>query len=107
MTLATQVDPLIIRKVKVDRSRTPQEALDATGRWVQYIDHEVADAMPKGDGEEAEVIFFKPDLSERNGVISDYDLEKEYELRGLKPADPYSVAAVNEADHAFADKMPL
>ena len=35
-----------------------------------------------------------------------WDLEKEYALRGLIPADPYSLAAVNEADPAFADKYP-
>jgi hypothetical protein len=33
-------------------------------------------------------------------------LDKEYERRGLKPADPYTLAAVNEADPAFADKHP-
>ena len=51
-------------------------------------------------------MFLKPDLSNRNGYISDDDLEKEFELRGLKPADPISVAAVNEADPAFADEKP-
>jgi hypothetical protein len=102
---ALAVSNLIIRKVPVNRKRFPQEALDATGR-VQYTNQEVVDAMPKGEGDEAEVVFFKPDLSERNGLISDDDLEKEFELRGLKPADPISVAAVNEADPAFADEKP-
>jgi hypothetical protein len=64
------------------------------------------DAMPKGEGNEVEVVFFKPDLSNRNGFISDDDLEKEFDLRGLMPADPISVAAVNEADPAFADEKP-
>lgn len=96
---------LIVRKAKVNRSRSPQEALDATGR-AQYTDRKVVDAMPKGEGDEVEVVFFKPDLSNRNGYISDDDLEKEFELRGLKPADPVSVAAVNEADPAFADEKP-
>ncbi|MBX4210510.1 hypothetical protein KW783_00870 [Candidatus Parcubacteria bacterium] len=72
----------------------------------QFTDRKVVDAMPRGDGAEVEVIFFKPDLSDRNGFISDDDLEKEFELRGLKPSDPYSVAAVNEADAAFADEKP-
>ena len=95
----------IVRKVPVDRSRSPQEALVATNR-AQYTNREVVDAMPKGEGDEAEVTFFKPDLSERNGDISDDDLEKEFELRGLKPADPIAIAAVNEADSAFADEKP-
>lgn len=99
------VSNLTVRKVKVNRSRSRQEALEATGR-VQYTDREVVDSMPKGEGDEVEVVFFKPDLSNRNGYISDDDLEKEFELRGLKPADPVSVAAVNEADPAFADEKP-
>jgi len=102
---AEALSNLIVRKVKVNRTRTPQEALDATGRK-QYADRNVVDSIPKGDGEEVDVVFFKPDLSERNGYISDDDLEKEFELRGLKPADPFSVAAVNEADLAFADERP-
>lgn len=96
---------MIIRKVTVNRTRPPQETLNATGRK-QYIDHIVVDAMPRGEGEEVEVVFFKLDLSKRNGFISDNDLEKEYELRGLKPADAYSLAAFNEADPAFADTHP-
>jgi len=102
---AEAVSNLIVRKATVNRSRFPQEALEATGR-AQYTDRKVVDAMPKGEGNEVEVVFFTPDLSERNGFISDDDLEKEFDLRGLKPADPVSVAAVNEADPAFADEKP-
>lgn len=99
------IEGTVVRTVKVNRSRTPQEAIDATGR-VQYTDRKVVDEMPKGEGEEVEVVFFKPDLSNLNGLITDDDLEKEFELRGLKPADPVSVAAVNEFDPTFDDKMP-
>lgn len=102
---AEVVSSLIVRTVKVNRGRSQQEAIEATGR-AQYTDRKVVDAMPKGEGDEVEVVFFKPDLSNRNGFISDDDLEKEFELRGLKPADPISVAAVNEADPAFADEKP-
>lgn len=94
------VSNLITRLIKVNRSRSPQEALDATNR-AQYTDRTVVDAMPKGEGDEVEVLFFK-----LNRFVSDDDLEKEYELRGLKPADPYSLAAVNEADPSFADEKP-
>lgn len=94
-----------VRKAKVNRGRSQQEAIEATGR-AQYTDRKVVNAMPKGGGDEVEVVFFKPDLSNRNGRISDDDLEKEFELRGLKPADPISVAAVNEANPAFADENP-
>lgn len=94
------ISNLIVRKARVNRSRTPQEALDATGR-TQYTDREVVNEMPKGEGDEVEVVFFK-----LGRFVSDDDLEKEYELRGLKSADPISVAAVNEADPAFADQRP-
>ena len=102
---AEAVSNLIVRTVKVNRSRSQQGAIEATGR-AQYTDRTVVDSMPKGEGDKVEVVFFKPDLSQRNGFISDDDLEKEFELRGLKPADPISVAAVNEADPAFADEKP-
>jgi hypothetical protein len=89
--------------VVVNRDRSPQEALAATG-FAQYTDREVVKNMPKAPADMAEIVFFKPDLSGRNGYISDDDLEHEYELRGLTPADPISVAAVNEADPDFADR---
>ena len=97
---------MIVRSVKVDRTRTPKKVLDATGR-TQYVSDDVVKAMPKGEGEEVEVIFFKPAKEfYKNGVISDADLEKAYALVGLVPADVYSQAAVNEADPAFADEHP-
>lgn len=102
---AQAVSNLIVRTAKVNRGRSQQEAINATGR-AQYTDRKVVDSMPRGEGDEVEIVFFKPDLSERNGFISDDDLEREFELRGLKPADPISVAAVNEADPAFADQIP-
>lgn len=95
----------VVRTVKVDRTRTLQEAIAATARK-QCVDDSVASAMPRGEGEEVEVVFFHLDLSERGGYISGDDLNKEYELRGLKPVDPYTLAAVNEADPAFADTHP-
>jgi hypothetical protein len=91
---------MIVRKVTVDRNRTPEEVLKATGRK-QYVTDSVVSAMPKGEGDEVEVYFFK-----LGRFVSDADLDKEYELRGLKPADTYSQAAVNEADPAFGDEHP-
>lgn len=99
------VSNLIVRRVKVNRTRTPQAALDATGRK-QYTDQAVVDAMPRGEGDEAEVVFFKPDAScYKNGLISMAEVDRQYELRGLVP-DPYATEAVNEADSAFADLHP-
>ena len=94
------VSNIIVRRVPVNILRTPQQALDATGHK-QYTNNDVVAAMPKGAGGEVEVHFFKLDR-----YISENDLEDEYASHGLKPADPYSLAAVNEADPAFADEHP-
>ena len=98
------VSNLLTRSGKVNRTQTGQQVLDAIGRK-QYTDRKVVDSMPKVEGEEVEVKFFKLDLSNRGGVISDDDLAKEFQLRSITP-DPYAVAAVNEADPAFADEHP-
>lgn len=94
------ISGIIVRRVAVNRVRTPQEAIGATGRN-QYVTDSVVGTMPRGDGEEAEVHFFN-----LGRYVNDLELDKEYELRGLKPADPYSLAAVNEDDSAFADEHP-
>ncbi len=99
-TRTEAVSNLIVRCAKVNRTRKPQEVLDATGRKL-YTNEDVVNSMPKGEGEEVEVVFFN-----LGRYVSDADLDKEYELRGLIAADPYSLAAVNEADPAFADKKP-
>lgn len=90
----------ITRRISVKRNRTPQDMLDATGRN-QHTDKGVVKSMPRGTGDETEVIFFKV-----GRYINDADLDKEYDLRGLKPADPFSLGAVNEADQAFAEEHP-
>ena len=97
---ADAISSVIVRRVPVNILRAAQQALDATGRK-QYTDSDVVAAMPKGAGGEVEVHFFKLDR-----YISENDLEDEYASHGLKPADPYSLAAVNEADPAFADEHP-
>lgn len=94
------VSNMITRRVTVDRTPSLQAMLNDLGR-TQYVDGDVVKTMPRGEGDEAEVVFFK-----LNRWISDDDLEKEYELRGCKPTDPYSLAAVNKADPAFADEHP-
>jgi len=94
------VSNIIICCAKVNRSQKPQEAIKATGR-VQYVSNDVVASMPHGESEDVEVVFFNLGC-----FVSDNDLEKEYELRGLKPVDPYSLAKVNEDDPAFADTKP-
>ena len=90
---------IIIRKVTVNRNRTPQQALDATGRR-QYTDKSVVKAMPCDGKAEEEVVFFYPGRR-----LSCVELAAEYERRGRKP-DPLAQIKANEDDSAFADKHP-
>ncbi len=103
--LAEMARNVIVRRVTVNRKRTAEAALAATGRK-QYTTDVVVATMPNGEGEEVEVVFFKPDLSGKKSLISDDDLEIEFSRRGLRPADPFEAAAVSEADPAFADEHP-
>lgn len=80
--LAEMGSDLIVRRVKVvNRERSPREVLEAIGRTVHANDT-VAQTMPRGNGEEVEVFFFRV-----GRFINDYDLEREYERRVLVPAD--------------------
>ena len=90
---------VIIRTVKVNRSRSPKEMVVALNR-AKYTDNSVVKIIPRGEVDEVTVEFFK-----LGKYVSDDDLAREYEKRGLTP-DPYAQAAVNEADPAFADQHP-
>ena len=94
------VSNMITRTVYVDRTRSPQEALNATGR-TQYVNYNVVQTMPKGKGEKTEVVFLKPGRQ-----MTDDELEQWFDERGYKLADPYSLARVNEDDPSFADSHP-
>ena len=90
---------IIVRRVRVDRTRTPQEVIDATGR-TQYVNKNVLATMPQGEGDEVDVYFvptkrFVP-VEDVPAFLAQY---------GLVP-DPRAQAAVNEADSAFADEHP-
>ncbi len=91
----------IVRMVRnIRRNRTPEQVINDTGRN-KYVTDSVVATMPVGQGpEEAELVYFRLGRY----VYAD-ELEKEYELRGLKP-DPQAQAADNEADPSFADEHP-
>ena len=76
-----------------------------TGRKL-YVSEGVVTAMPRGEGEKGETIFFRLNLFERGGQITDADLDKEYELRDLVPEFPDNLVAVNKADPSFGDAHP-
>jgi hypothetical protein len=90
----------IFRKIKVNRSRSPQEALKATGR-VGCLNDEVVREMPKSEGEEVTIYFIL-----FNRQISVNELEKEVDKLGYKLVDPISLTALNEAEPEFADNYP-
>jgi len=91
---------MIVRRAKVDRSRTPRQALDATGRNIYFCDDAVLATAPMEGPEEVDVYFFDLDYDPTTA-----QLVAEYDKRGLKP-DFAAQAAVNEADTAFADERP-
>lgn len=62
------MNEMISRHVRVDRTRSSKDMLKATGRH-QYVDDTVIRTMPKGAGGEVEVVFFKLDLSKRDGWL--------------------------------------
>ena len=89
---------LLIRMVDVNRTRTPQAMLKATG-CVPYVDSDVVTTMPKGESDKVELCFFQVP-----GNPSDDDLASAYDLRGLAPADPFALGDFNAANREFADK---
>jgi hypothetical protein len=57
---------------------------------------------PQGETKEVEVVFFKPNRL----ILNDDELTKEYDLRGLCPADLSSLSAINQADPSFSNEKP-
>lgn len=96
--------PLILCEVEVDTSRTPQQVFDAIG-CEQYIDRVAVNVMPRGSPGRIRLGFFKPNLSDRGGEISDNDLIRAYEACNLVP-NPYALALYNLVNPAFVDKHP-
>lgn len=94
------VGDTITRIVSVNRTRSPQEMLNATGRK-QYVNYDVVQTIPRGEGKKTEVVFLKPGRQ-----MSDDELEKWFDERGFRLADPYSLAKVNQDDSVFADSHP-
>ena len=95
----------ITKPWRVDRDLSPMDVIKDTGRKL-YVSEGVVTAMPRGAGEEGETIFFRLNLFERGGQITDADLDKEYELRDLAPEFPDNLVAVNKADPSFSDVHP-
>lgn len=94
---AEAFNDVIVRTVKVNRSRSLKQAVIATKRKY-FLTDSVLGEIPENNEEEVEVVFFKLGKS-----ITCSELEKEYQFRGLVP-DPIAQIAVNESDPDFAIK---
>lgn len=74
-------------KITVDRSLTPQQALDKLG-FTQYVDKDILKTMPIFKTKEVEIEFFKLDE-----YHTTEEANKEYNKRGLIP-DPLALIAL-------------
>jgi hypothetical protein len=94
---------IITRSVRIDRTRTPKNAIKATGKVEGLLADSVVKTMPAGgDGIEndVEVVFFN-----LGRYASDDEVAAEFAKHGIEP-DPYAVMAVNEADPEFSHIHP-
>lgn len=90
----------IVRRVRVNRTRSLQEALDVSGRKF-YGDREVVATAPMvGRDEEVEVL-----LIPLGRPMADERVEELIPV-GFRSADPWELVAVNEDDSSFADNHP-
>lgn len=91
----------IYRHVNVNRQLSPEEMINATGRN-DNVSNRVLQTIPRGKGKITEIVLFSLD----GRTVTDEQLDDEYEIRNLDPADPYSLSALNQDDPEFADKHP-
>ncbi|MBP9802332.1 hypothetical protein KBC40_01955 [Patescibacteria group bacterium] len=94
------ISDMIVRHVKVDRARSYQALLDATGRKQHVRDKSLLETIPPGHGEEVDVFFFPTRRS-----LNEDEVRKELDFFKLRP-DFAAQAQVNIDDPAFADEYP-
>jgi hypothetical protein len=88
------------RVENIDRSRTPYDAIKATGR-VLCLNDEVVKDMPMGEGKEKEVFLIPFEKT-----LTPEGLEQEVDKIGVELADPNTVCALNEQYPELADTYP-
>lgn len=93
-------DGTIIRNIKVNRTLSGKQAVNATGRK-KYVTDAVVDAMPSGTEVEMEVHL----VPFKRYVVAT-KLDEELAALGYKMIDPIASCAMNEADPELADKYP-
>lgn len=90
---------LITHSVSVNRKPSIKVALDEMG--IFYYTEGAYNEMPHGTTKETDVVFFNA-----GRYIKKCDLKKEYDIRGLKFADPLTLATVNKVNPEFTYKYP-
>ncbi|MDR3413261.1 MAG: hypothetical protein P4L87_20295 [Formivibrio sp.] len=90
---------IIVRRTRVKRTLDPESILGETNRLL-FPNGLSLEHMPRGQGDVVEVSLFKVGRI----ITSMSELVHEYEKRGLEPADPYSLTAVNRDNPALSDK---
>jgi hypothetical protein len=91
---------LLSFRVIVDRSLSPQQALEATGRR-QHVDDTVVETMPRGSQDTEEVFFVK-----RDKETTDEEWDEHLDFMGLKPCDPFTLAKYNADNPDAGDNRP-
>ncbi len=86
----TDESEMFTRIVRVNRSQTPLQALEAFTNHKQYLTESVVSGMPLGTDEEVTLHFFPI----KKG-LSSAEFEAEFKKRNLKP-DPMAQAEYNE-----------
>lgn len=92
-----EFNDVIVRRVKVDPARRPEQLVLAIGKKDCFNDHS---PMPVSEVGEVDVYFFRV-----TGANDKFKLERGLAYRGLK-AEPYAVAQVNIDDPEFATTHP-
>lgn len=119
-----------IPRLKVDRSRMPQEAVDTLKGVEQEVEAEVLATMPGGDASLstprqisgavadyslAETMVVQGPSGGEGDVFCFFQMEKEatdeeisaeFRSRRLRPADAYEVCRINEGNSEFTYKYP-
>ena len=119
-----------IPRAKVNRSRTPQEALDTLATMEQQVDPDVMTTMPGRDLNEKTPLDATADRTGNAGSFAetimrqnpgegdmfhffqmeheatDDEIAKKFTSLGLRPADAYELCRINEENSDFAYKYP-
>ncbi|MBX4195417.1 hypothetical protein KW796_00465 [Candidatus Parcubacteria bacterium] len=96
----TLLSDVLLQQVPVDTTLSWKDMLESAGRHL-YLEGspEMIEAMPRGRAKKIEAYFF------RLGYEMDiHEVKYKYKVHGLRPLDPYSLAAINAHDQDFADE---